>query len=130
MNKIYPLSFLLFLSACSSTVRYVGEALPATEKVDVYIARESIKKPFEFMGRGYVYKLGGFINQENIQRKAIKLAKEKGADAVLITDQYFFEASSVGVGILGSDSTARSGISSVQTYPYSQLNILFIRYTQ
>ncbi len=128
MNKVYISLLTFLLVSCGTSLRYVGETLPPTDKVDVYIARESIKKPFDFIGKAYIVKLVGIYNPENIQRKSIKLAKEKGADGILITDQHFFNTGTLGV--TGTDSIGKVGVSTVHSEISSQMNIYFIKYTR
>ena len=127
MNKIYLLSLTIFISSCVPTVRYVGQTLTPTTKVDVYVTRESIKKSFEFIGRGYVRGTSSVPNPEAIQRLSINIAKSKGADAILITDHYIITSRTFGV--VGIDTTA-TNLSRVRHEPGQEFSIYFIKYTQ
>lgn len=87
MHKMYTTLFLLFSSCAPTTINYIGSKSAPVEKIDVYVSKESIQKPYEVVGKGFV-KRGSFDNryEENMQREAIKIAKQTGADAVLFLD--------------------------------------------
>jgi hypothetical protein len=134
MPKIYFLLFCFTFVSCSTSVRYIGKTLPATDKVDVYVATSSIKQPFEYIGKGYV---GGFgtHNPEKIQRKSIRQARKKGADAILITD--FFIAGYGGTTINStqlSDSIGKSLVTTsnavISPATSTGFNILFLKYNK
>lgn len=125
MNKIYFLLIpVLFISSCAPIIQYVGETRNPTNKVDVYVTQESIKRSFEFIGKGYVGFGPGVNNAEYIQEQAIAKARQKGADAILITDQYFCTES----GVIQSDTTLKTRYSQTQSSPTLRFNIYFIKY--
>ncbi|HEX7847904.1 MAG TPA: hypothetical protein VF476_19020 [Chitinophagaceae bacterium] len=128
MNKIYFLLLAVSFTSCVPAIRYVGESLPPTKKVDVYVARESIKQPFEFIGKGYLNNLVVHANPETIQKKAILMARQKGADAVLITDQYVLRSAAFGTNSI--DSIGKAGLSFSRADPTTEMNIFFIKYNK
>ncbi len=135
MKKIYLLSFLtIALFSCSTRIRYVGQSLDPTNKIEVFVTERSIKRPFEYIGKGYIGGIGMQTNQEKIQKKAEKLGKEKGADAVLIVDYYVPDTG--GTNILSSSRTDSVGRGIVTTR-HTTINptaekgyhIMYIKYT-
>lgn len=75
------------LTACGVATNYVGKSYPATESVDLFVSWADVERPFETMGcvtaygKGYVF---GFGSPSSAQAKIERLAREKGADAVVI----------------------------------------------
>ena len=63
----------LFLISCTAQIHYIGKSLPATTNIDIYISEQSIKKPYEYIGKGY---LGFYRNQNGIQKKAEEIARK------------------------------------------------------
>ena len=131
MYKVYfSLATLLFIS-CSTKIRYVGNTYPSTRDVDVYVTENSIKKPFNYVGKGYVAGFGP-KNPEKVAAKSIQKARKMGADAILILDYYVpytgtsmnsvYTADSIGKRLI---TTGNTQIVSTGTTGY---NILFIRY--
>jgi hypothetical protein len=90
MKKHYYLPLLLLLGSCASSLNYVGNSYTPTNQVDVYVDESAIRKAYEIVGKGYV-RNGNLANPERIQKKAIRKAQQKGADAVLLKD-YFVPA--------------------------------------
>lgn len=133
MQKVYPfLSLLLLLFSCVSQVRYIGTAYEPTKKVDVYVTQGSIKQPHEVIGRGYVRSASSLTRPERIQSKSIEIAREKGADAVLITDVVIQPLPTLRVVNTGfTDSTNRGAIiTGEQAAINGGYSIYFIRYTR
>lgn len=75
------------LTACGVATKYVGKSYPATESVDLFVSWDDVERPFETMGsvtaygKGYIF---GFDSPASAQAKIERLAREKGADAVVI----------------------------------------------
>jgi hypothetical protein len=135
MKKIYFLSILtISFFSCTTNIRYIGQAFDPTNKIDVFITEQSIKRPFEYIGKGYIGGIGMQNNQEKIQRQAEKVGKEKGADAVLIMDYYVPDTG--GTNILstsrtdsvdrGTVTTRHTTISPTASRGY---HIMYIKYT-
>lgn len=88
MLKCYlKLCSVLFLVAllvigCAS-VNYVGKSFDPTTRVDMYFAKEEIKKEYTVIG--HALGSGTWVSNEKIQRKLLKEAKFRGANAILIT---------------------------------------------
>ena len=137
MLKNYTLLFLLLtivLSSCSK-IGYIGQSYTATNKIEVYISEGAIKKPFQYIGKGYLVGNPGLINHDRIQKMAEELGKKKGADAVLITD--YMSANTAGTTITTVNTTDSSfsgtthtGTTVVSPSVVNNFNILFIKYNQ
>ncbi|HEX8315570.1 MAG TPA: hypothetical protein VF609_11280 [Flavisolibacter sp.] len=127
------LSFVL--ASCAVRINYLGSTSAPTENVDVYVDPSAIKRPYTIIGKGYPASVGygAVVNStDKLQRKAVELAREKGANAVLFQDYQvqhngtnFYAASrtdSLGKGVI----TTTSG--SVAPIVTSGRNIFFLRY--
>ena len=130
MNKIYPLFFIVLISSCTTHIRYIGQTHSPTTAVDVFVSPESVKRPFEYMGKGY---LGYFKNPVRIQQKSEKIARKKGADAVLILDYYLPDAGTQISSVFKTDSVAHSAVTTasttIQPIGYTGFQIFFLKYT-
>jgi hypothetical protein len=65
-------------------INYVGKSFTPSQKVDLFYSKDEIKKDYTVMGHA----IGAgqmFVSEEHLQEKLVEEAKEKGADAVLIT---------------------------------------------
>ena len=90
MYKIYPLLLLLFI-ACSPKLVYVGSSYQQKDSVAVFVDEAAITKPYMVMGviqPEYFGTVQGLNYDAVIAEKAIKTAKEKGADAILFSNYY------------------------------------------
>ena len=134
MLKFYTSLLLLLCSCTPTTVNYIGSKSKPVDKVDVYVSRESIKKPYTVVGRGFV-KRGFPLNkyEEDMQRQAIKLAKETGADAVLFLDfanthppQTISTTTKTDSIFRGTVTTSDVVVGPTTTYGF---DILFLKYT-
>jgi hypothetical protein len=129
MNKIYPLLFIVLISSCTTNIRYIGQSHPPTSEVDVFVAAESIRRPYDYIGKGY---LGYFKNPVKIQQKSEKLARKKGADAVLILDYLVPHTGTQINSIFKTDSVANSAVTTasttVQSIDQTGYSIFFLKY--
>ncbi|MBC7872955.1 MAG: hypothetical protein H7Y01_03105 [Ferruginibacter sp.] len=133
-KTLLPLLAIVVVS-CSTKIRYIGQSHSPTKDIEVFVSEQSIKRPYEYIGKGY---LGGFSlrgNQNKIQKKAEKLGLEKGADAVLITDYYITNTGGTSIsGIYRTDSiaggTVMTGNTTVTPTVTSGFHILFIKYNK
>ncbi len=112
MKKIYIPALLFLLSSCATNIRYVGTHMPPTKTVDVYIEEKAIRQPFNYIGKGFIDRYFGVANPEQIQKKAIIKAKQKGADAIYIYDFHVSNTETAITSISTGDS-ARRGIINV-----------------
>ena len=76
-----PVLVALLAIGCAS-VNYVGKSFEPTTNVDLYFSKEDIEKEYTVMGHAIG---SGTYDSNAIQKALIEEAKEKGADAVLIT---------------------------------------------
>ena len=132
MRKIYLyLLSVVILFSCSKAIRYVGQKSSQTTNVDVFVAEQSIEKPYKIIGNGYL----GFAHMGNVERmqdKIVAKGKSIGADAVLIN---FYSTPTGGTSInstQNTDSISR-GISTtvyttVQPTYASGYNIVYLKY--
>ena len=83
MNKFISLPVLVTLLAIGcANVNYIGKSFEPTTNVDLYFSKEDIEKEYTVMGHAVG---DGTSDSNEIQKALIEEAKEKGADAVLIT---------------------------------------------
>ena len=72
------------LAGCVST-DYVGKSYAPTAQVDLYFSDADVQKPYEAMGEVRVeVDKNFFVKSEKMQKKLLKLAREKGADGVIV----------------------------------------------
>ena len=69
MYKIYILFFSILIISCSTKIRYIGKSLPPTNYIEVFFLFQSIKVPFDYIGKGYIGGFGFHRNQNKIQKK-------------------------------------------------------------
>ena len=75
--------FVALLAVGCASVNYVGKSFDSTTKVDMYFAKEEIKKEYTVIG--HALGSGTWVSNDKIQRKLIEEAKFRGANAILIT---------------------------------------------
>ncbi len=132
MRKIYFYFLLLcLLVSCSPSVKYLGQANEPTNDVDVFVAEQSIERPYKIVGSGHL----GFAfraNIEKVQKKIVNKGKTIGADAVLIT---YYSIPTGGTTInteSKTDSVARGSATtintSIQPSYASGYNIVYLKY--
>ena len=134
MYKIYLLMFTVFLISCSKKIRYIGKSLPPKKNIEVFISENAIKVPFEYIGKGYLSRFG-ISSPDKIQKKAEKLGREKGADAVLITDYYIPDTGGSNIhSVFRTDSITRGTITTgnaiISPTSASGYTILFLKYNK
>jgi hypothetical protein len=131
MNKIYALIFVSCLFSCGMRLNYLGTSSSPTENIDIYVDPGAIKKSYTIVGKGYAEGISiSKKSYEIMQKKAIRKAKEKGADAILFQDHYVIDNSIQ--GIARTDSSANSLISiensRVSTAVTVKPEIFFLKY--
>lgn len=83
MKRLLLLGLFVATLACAE-VRYVGETYSPTTEVDIYFDEKRIEREFTIIGRAIG--TGGFgLSTDKIQKKLVEEAKQRGADAILIT---------------------------------------------
>jgi|CXWL01.1.fsa_nt_gi hypothetical protein len=132
MYKLYILFFSILFTSCSTKIRYIGKSLPPSKSIEVFISEQSIKRPFEYIGKGY---LGFHKNPNKIQKIAEKIGLEKGADAILITDYYIPDTGGTNITtVYKTDSIAKTAVTTAKTTvtptAYSGYHILFLKYNK
>ena len=130
MYMLYILLISILFTSCSTKIRYIGKALPPTKSIEVFISEQSIKRPFEYIGKGY---LGYRKNPKKIQQQAEKIGLQKGADAVLITDYFISNPGNNITNPYSPDSTIQHLLSIQNTvgtaYLTNEYRILYLKYT-
>ncbi len=104
----YLLAFF-FVSGCAN-VNYVGEEFSPTETVDIYYSEQAIDQDYDLIGHGLGS--GFWVKNRKIKSKLIEEAREKGADAILVT------------GLGKSNVFIGNGISADE----KQMNVAFLKY--
>lgn len=134
MKKTANLVLLTFLvigllAACSSP-KYFGKTYSPTTNVDVYLAKEDVKKNFTTMGTTDIGK--GFGSLETAQQKVIELGKAKGADGVImVLTEEVVTTSQTGTGVVTQSKKKNViGTSSSSSTDIKQKKIMatFIKY--
>jgi hypothetical protein len=74
----------LFIIGCAS-VKYIGKSYEPTTSVDVYYSEKDIKKEYEVMGHAIGRGPEIFVSDEQVHKKLIEKARQKGADAIILT---------------------------------------------
>ena len=104
-HYFYSLVVLLFLSC--TKINYVGNSYNPTSNVEVFVDEGAIKRRYDVVGKGYVQSTT--TASEKIQTKAIEIAKQKGADAILIQDLFTYTMG------LRTDSTNKAAMNAGNT---------------
>ena len=133
MYRFYPIVLVFIISSCGLHLNYLGKTSAPTENVDVFVDAGAIKKRYTIVGRGYIE--GMTLSRrgyDKMQRKALKMAKEKGADAILFQDFYYTEAGTATYQITQRDTVGSGMISipgnSISPVVSSRTDILFLKY--
>jgi hypothetical protein len=133
MTKFYTtLLFSSIFCSCGLHINYLGTVSETTDKVDVFVDAAAIRRPYTIIGKGYPDRFLG-ENTKNLQPKAIKMAKQKGADAILFQDLYVTEDnSSTYSSVRATDSSGRASVllrsRSSSPVVSSKVDIFFLKY--
>jgi hypothetical protein len=133
MTKFYiSLLFSSILCSCGLHIDYLGTTGEPTERIDVFVDPTAIKRPYTIVGKGYPDRILG-DNTRNLQPKAIRIAKEKGADAILFQDLYETEShSAVYSTFHGTDSSGKNHFvarnNTTSPVVSARVDILFLKY--
>lgn len=105
------LTFLLMLlaitlSSCGNKIIYYGREYTPTQNVDIFFRESDVTEPNEIMGK-VTLEMSAKKSSDKIQRKLMKRAKSKGADA-LIFDNISLTTTGSTTGA-ASAGTARRG---------------------
>ncbi len=83
MKKVYLFVVLCFvLASCGNKIIYYGRQYPPTQTVDIFFRESDVKKPNEIMGK-VTLEMSASKSSDKIQRKLMKRAQSKGADAII-----------------------------------------------
>jgi hypothetical protein len=135
MKPVYVL--VVFLSAsCAAPVHtlsnldYLGNSFAATDSVTVFVDPAAIEKPYTVIGKGYV-RSGtlGSVPIRYLQAEAIEKAKQHGANAVLILENFTPGGLNA---VTKTDSTGREVVTvqsnSYARYGQQRFAIHFLKY--
>lgn len=83
---LYPM--LLLATACATEKYYVGKTYPATTNPEVFVEWNDLSRPYETMGYITVGGIGALFSgtgtPTEAQKQIEEIAREKGADAIVI----------------------------------------------
>lgn len=89
INQLFLLIVMVAFASCSPSINYLGKSYTPTTNVEVFYDNKDISHEYEVMG---IMKNEGnefeSDDLEEIQKEMMKIAREKGADAVLIENAY------------------------------------------
>lgn len=123
------------LSACTK-IDYIGEEYPPTTHVDLFFDMDDVTREHKVMGNLIATADDG-VSTEKMQKKIIEKAKQKGADAVVITgfDKYqsgesttYRETSKEGKTKKGNTKITTTATSSTSVKEKKQIKAVFIKY--
>jgi len=83
LKTIFLFSIVLTMASCSSPFSYFGKTYPATENPEMFFREADVQKEFEVMGKLQA-EMPADNNSDKMQRKVMREAAKRGADAVLI----------------------------------------------
>lgn len=75
------IAFSLLLTSCGTMVNYLGDAYPATDKVDVYYDAKDIKQDYKVIGH---LSTNDFVNSDQVKKALSNKAKAMGANGIII----------------------------------------------
>lgn len=78
------LSILIVGSGCFQKVQYIGRNYPATFNIEMFFSPADVGKDYLIIGKA----VGQTITLKRTQRKLISIAKENGADAIIVHVPY------------------------------------------
>jgi hypothetical protein len=129
MTRTCTLCASILLFSCSTRINYLGSSNAPTQKVDVFVDPSAIRKPYTIMGKGYVnFSVYAKKSIERSQEKALVLAREKGADAILFQDQYFLQQNPTIVSTVRTDSLKLTTTQPAGQVVASRIDVLFLKY--
>ena len=83
MKKVLVFLVLsIAFTACGNRIIYYGRQYPATQNVDIFFRESDVKEPNEIMGK-VTLEMSARKSSDKIQRKLMKRAQSKGADAII-----------------------------------------------
>jgi hypothetical protein len=76
--------FTFLLASCQKiNIDYIGQTFPKTASANIYFGKNNVKQPYKVIGKAIIKASTSFTTVE-IQKKLIKTAETKGADAVIV----------------------------------------------
>ena len=105
MKRMFLIIFVIScaIGASCTTTDYVGKKYSKTDRVEIFLNTEEIKRPYEVMGQ-IKAEAPEAVKFEDMEKKLILDAMEKGGDAILIG-----ELKTVEVGSFTSASGKTAG---------------------
>ena len=137
MLKLYFILIVSVSSSCGVSVNYLGNSFNETSHVDVYVDPAAIKRIYTVIGKGYEQHYTSFSrnNIEKLQVKAIRKAKQKGADAILFQDYHVLHpGTAITTTTIKLDTLNRGVVTTGNAHAgpvvSSGRNILFLKYIE
>lgn len=133
MKRLFaPVLLALLLTACAH-VDYVGRSYEPTTHVDLFFDEGEVQERYDVMGQ-VIARANDLVSAEKLQEKMMQKAREKGADAVVITG---LERYKTGESTTYNESTKErrrrtetSGTSTTSDTNEKQIRALFLKYRQ
>jgi len=127
MIKFYLLLISILCFSCHVHQHgYLGSSYTPTKNVDVFVDVSTITKPYTIIGKSFT-EMDSFTNLERIQQKAIEIAKQKGANAILFQDYQFQDIGTLQT-VSKRDSSSPVRVRTTTPVVNTRLDILFLRY--
>jgi len=80
---IFTMALISFMLSCAH-VNYIGKTYDKTDQVEILFSESETDKDYEIMG--HAISAGQlFVSMDDLQEELIQEAKQKGADAIIIT---------------------------------------------
>jgi hypothetical protein len=102
------LFFLVVASSCNRVI-YYGRTYPETINPTLYFRESEVEEPFEEMGKATM-EVSAKRRSEKIQKKFVKKAESKGADAILFDDIALTNTGSTTGGAVAGAQVAHTGL--------------------
>ncbi len=126
------LSILCIGSGCFQKVQYIGRNYTPTSEVEMFFSPVDVGKDYIVIGKV----VGQIMKLKNAQKKFIEIAKDKGADAIIIyvpgnesTDvAHNREITSTRVPVAGSTAGAPGTVTTIADGPENMLYGDLIKY--
>ena len=120
----------IFFLNTTHAQKYFGKSYPATKTVDEYFDSSDVEKAYSVMGKAEM--LQGFRSLDKAKQKIIELAKQKGADGVILSleEEIYGTSSSSGATVNGKkkEKTTASSNTTTTDMKRKKISATFVKY--